>query len=399
MKTLQAGSFLTLENDGSLESLKFTARRLAEHTGSVVKENLNAQSLESLANNLWQKAEYVTRETERRKLQQIFVENFTERFRELKPDVSASTADLVIQSFNSEPSVTHKITTEENSPEPEQSSESPEKRDEFLGIVKTESSFDEPTIGETVVSTITSEATGQTVVQSEPKTNSESVKPENQTIVVVVETPILEVSQLPEKVETTAEKIEAVKPPASVATAPSQHPPSANPVNTLTKAAEAKEPFEFGKCTVSLNLVLLANSGSDNGRKVIVSAVSHNLPPEIEFLEINDGEDLEEIANLVKDKLERFRQTLPVKYIEQLRAAKNKTAKNSSSAPKQRETSAVNAEKSSGGQQSQDTNATTNGNIGQAGETEKANETVPIAPVEVVSQPAAATNNVQLSLF
>ena len=99
MKTLQAGSFLHLENDGSLESLKFTARCLAEHTGSVVKENLNAQSLETLANNLWQKAEYVTRETERRRLQQIFVENFTDRFRELKPDLSVSTADLVIQSL------------------------------------------------------------------------------------------------------------------------------------------------------------------------------------------------------------------------------------------------------------------------------------------------------------
>lgn len=84
MQTLQAGSFLNLENAASVEALKFTVRRLAEHSDSVVKENLNAQSLESLANNLWQKAEYVTRETERRKLQQIFVENFSERFRELK---------------------------------------------------------------------------------------------------------------------------------------------------------------------------------------------------------------------------------------------------------------------------------------------------------------------------
>jgi hypothetical protein len=86
MQTLQAGSFLNLENAASVEALKFTARRLAEHSGSVVKENLNAQSLENLANNLWQKAEYITRETERRRLQQIFVENFSERFRQLKPE-------------------------------------------------------------------------------------------------------------------------------------------------------------------------------------------------------------------------------------------------------------------------------------------------------------------------
>ncbi|HRH40238.1 MAG TPA: hypothetical protein PKY82_01245 [Pyrinomonadaceae bacterium] len=397
MQTLQAGSFLHLENDGSLESLKFTARCLAEHTGSVVKENLNAQSLENLANNLWQKAEYVTRETERRRLQQIFVENFTERFHELKPDVSVSTADLIIQSFNSETVVTDKITAEENSPQPEQVSESLEKSDEFLGIVKTDSSFGEPAPGETVVSTMTSEVTAQAIVQSEPGTNSDSIKAENQTI--AVETPISEISQLPEKAETTEQKIETVKPSASIATAPSQNAPTANQVNTVTKTENAKEPFEFGKCTVNLNLVLLAGSGSDNRRKVIVSAVSHNLPPEIEFLEINDGEDLEQIAKLVKDKLERFRQTLPVKYIEQLRAAKNKTAKTASPTPKQRETSAAIAEKTSDEQQPQSSNAAANNNIGQAGATEKASETVISAPAEVVSQPVAVTNNVQLSLF
>src|SRR5215213_6260871 len=32
------------------------------------------------------KAEYVMRETERRRLHQIFIENFSERFRELKPE-------------------------------------------------------------------------------------------------------------------------------------------------------------------------------------------------------------------------------------------------------------------------------------------------------------------------
>jgi valyl-tRNA synthetase len=71
MQTLQAGSFLNLENDQGVEALKFTARRLAEHSEGVVAENLNAAALENLANNLWEKAEYVARETERRRLKQI----------------------------------------------------------------------------------------------------------------------------------------------------------------------------------------------------------------------------------------------------------------------------------------------------------------------------------------
>lgn len=398
MQTLQAGSFLHLENDGSLESLKFTAHCLAEHTGSVVKENLNAQSLETLANNLWQKAEYVTRETERRRLQQIFVENFTERFRQLKPDFSVSTADLVIQSFNSEKPFNHQTSAEEILPEPKQTSETLEKRDEFLGIVKTDSTFGEPTVGEPVVTTMPSEVTAQNPVQFEPQTNSESVNRDYQTI--ETQTPVSQIDQLQTEDETIIEKVEAVKSPASIATAPSQNPPTANKVQASTKAENTTEPFEFGKCTVSLNLILLAGSGSGNQRRVIISAVSHNLPPDqIEILEISDGEDLDQIAKLVKDKLERFRQTLPVKYIEQLRAAKNKTAKTSATAPKLRETSVASAEKTSGGQQSQGSNTATNENTGQTEAVEKASETVTTAPVEVVSQPVAAANNVQLSLF
>ncbi len=87
MQTLTAGSFLNLENDRAVEALKFTARRLAEHSASVITENLNAASLENLARSLWEKAEYLTREPERRRLQEIFTQNFSERFRDLKPEV------------------------------------------------------------------------------------------------------------------------------------------------------------------------------------------------------------------------------------------------------------------------------------------------------------------------
>ena len=98
MQTLTAGSFLNLENSETVEALKFTARRLAEMTTAVVAENLNAEALKNLANDLWQKAEYVARETERRRLHEIFVENFCERFRELKPEVSkAEITSLEVQ--------------------------------------------------------------------------------------------------------------------------------------------------------------------------------------------------------------------------------------------------------------------------------------------------------------
>ncbi len=160
MQTLTASSFLNLENASTVEALKFTARRLAGHTASVVRENLNAASLENLVNNLWERAECVTRETERRLLHQIFIENFRERFRELKPDVfkaetsglEVSPADSTIENAGSEeqspaPEIIKRggselAATAENVSSSDSAKESaPEveaKKDEFLSFVKTD---------------------------------------------------------------------------------------------------------------------------------------------------------------------------------------------------------------------------------------------------------------------
>ncbi len=163
MQTLTAGSFLNLENDGNVEALKFTARRLAEHTAMVVAENLPPAALANLASNLWVKAEYVSRETERRRLREIFTENFTERFRELKPEIRQ--AENSISEVSSAALTNGNSDLIENAPAPEiveesesqcstaesaslvspqqaEETEAQEKRDEFLGFVKTDEPFD-----------------------------------------------------------------------------------------------------------------------------------------------------------------------------------------------------------------------------------------------------------------
>lgn len=350
MKTLQAGSFLHLENDGSLEALKFTARLLAEHTEKVVKENLNAQSLESLANNLWQKAEYVTRETERRRLQQIFVENFTERFLELKSDFESLTAEIV-DSFNQTTEQvkveTHgeEIITQENALPTKQNSEVEAQKDEFLGLVKTDESFGETAVEEPEVLTKTPEEIKKPVVQTEAETNTEAIKTENES--GVAEMSIPESEEVSQDAESVKEEIKADKLPTIVQNISRPN----NQVKSGTTSPEAKEPFEFGKCTVNLNLVLLPCSNHSASRKAIISTASHHLPPEIEYLEIAEGGDLRKIADLVSEKLARFCQTLPVKYIEQLRTAKTKSAKSNSTAkatiatPPQTVANPTNAEK------------------------------------------------------
>ncbi len=344
MQTLTDGSFLNLENASTVEALKFTAARLAEHTASVVAGKINIPSLNNLASNLWEKAEYVARDTERRQLRQIFVENFVERLCELKPDaratnsVSETTPDSSsTENGDSKQTPETEITGgDENKnapPEDVSSLDGQSATDEFLGFVKSDEPFQDssgerfetpdaaekaplPEVQNPVDSQpVVTEATES--AESEPKTAQESAE-------IAAEKPNLEnqtaelESKLPE-----AKTAEAAKSQTVVA---AKNESASGAVKSGSNAQNSTEPFEFEKCTININLSLLP-AGSDGGtRNIILSAASHGLPPEIDFLEINTGDDLTAITDLVRQKFVRFKQSLPVKYIERLRASKNKLA-------------------------------------------------------------------------
>jgi hypothetical protein len=390
MQTLTAGSFLHLENASTIEALRFTACRLAEYSGSVVAENLTAASLENLANSLWEKAEYLTLDVERRRLQQIFVENFSERFRELKPAVSTienagseeqSPAPEIIERGGSEyPKLAENVSSSDSAKE--SAPEVEEKKDEFLGFVKSGEPFgEEASMAETdEVAT----ATASETPNSDNKLVADEAKP-------------------------LTENPDAAKSQTSVAaTAAESNPPATSAVKNSTQAtaADAVEPFEFGKCTINLNLVLLPCSGEGRERKVIVSATSHKLPPEIDFLEITEGEDWTQIAGLVRDKLARFKQTLPVKYIEQLRASKNKSAKKpattkatTADALSQPAINKANAEKESGEQKAQRTNSIESEKPQHEAAAEKGNSAASTTVATPTVQQSVAANSIQGSLF
>jgi hypothetical protein len=304
MQTLTAGSFLNLESAEKVEALKFTARRLAEHSASVVPSVLNAAALGNLALNLWEKAAYVTRENERQRLRQIFVENFGERFRELKPADAISTEKSVSEiSAADSPKEAAPVAVEGE-------------KDEFLGFVKT----DEPP-SDVSVEENRAQSAGEPEKIEQSGARAETVNSENQ---------IADVTGQAEST-TATENSAAVKTETPPAVAPhvesKPQPVAASAGKPNTQTPNEKEPFEFEKCTINLNVTLMPAEPGKETRKVIVGTVSHNLPPEIDFLEINEGGDLTQIAGLVREKLARFKQTLPVKYIEQLRASKNNSAK------------------------------------------------------------------------
>jgi len=261
MQTLTAGSFLNFENDGAVEALKFTACRLAEHTVTVVTaENLNAASIKNLANNLWNKAEYVTRETERRRLHEIFVENFCERFRELKPEVAQAdnsgsevlsagstigNADLVKQSLapeitecrRSECPTAESVTSV--SPQGE-ATEVEGKRDEFLGFVKTDEPFAATSIAETEAATITAPD------EAAPKNEfvTETSKWENKYVAHGATNSENERVAAVTEVSAENPNVEKSQPAATVATENNSQAVSANK-NSTNAATDTKEPFEF----------------------------------------------------------------------------------------------------------------------------------------------------------
>lgn len=423
MQTLTAGSFLNLENDSTIEALKHTARRLAEHTATVVKENLTRAALENLARQLWEKAEYVTRETERLRLHQIFVENFNERFRELKPEIAEpQNSDSVFTSSEDSAVENHKSAEQPLAPAAARSGEikSPAsvetpaspvsseayateaygKKDEFLGFVGPGEPFDDER-----------EAQAFTTVPeiSQPETRAALIGTPNSANQVAG----ADDSKEPGTAENSNHaKMETTKNSASAA---ENKPTAAAAATTVATASASKsgtgareEPFEFEKCTINLSLTLLPAESGSGKRKAIVGAASHNLPPEIDFLEIGDGADLTQIAALVNDKLARFKQTLPVKYIEQLRQSKNKPAKKSApakttasaatAAPTQPAVNQPKAEKTSGEQKMSEAVKAETAKPQTESATDKGDVTISHATVPSVNQSSAA-NNIQGSLF
>ena len=418
MQTLTAGSFLNLENQGNVEALKFTARRLAEHTAAVVAENLPPAALANLSDNLWEKAEFVARETERRRLREIFTENFTERFRELKPESSLADG-LVSEVLSAASTIENGGSATANAPASEivedgesktaatenASSDSPlqaekievqENCDEFLGYVKTDEPFVAATVEEakTMATTTVSSNVGQKIIQSADSPISETSKSENEQSIA--------------EQDISAEIASAEKsPPSAAAKVPAgnnSQTSNANKTNALEK--DAKEPFEFGRCTINLNLVLLPSSGNSASRKAIISASSHGFAPEIEFLEIKEGENLTEIAELVRGKLAAFKNGLPAKYIEQLRQSKTNRAKKA--APAKASTAAAsdkseadqsNIEKTSGSQTAQSPGSKNGESRTEVAATNETAAAKPSAMPTAVPPSPPAANNLQPSLF
>ena len=266
MQILTSGSFINLENGEKIEQLIFTAKAIAD--SAVQTEGLasSEENNKRLALKIWQGAEYMTREHEQARIQNLFINNFLERLREIAP--------ASVQAANALP---------ENSPV-----ESNAPRDEFLGFVTNaaENEIQEIASKDDAVAENT-EATNPVEIfpPSDETAMAESIqdeKPESGTAKSFE-------SLTGETVETRTiepESGKAIEPKqkteVSIAEVSQTIKAEKSAIGTIT--LPEKEPYCWDDCTITATIQLLPVEAGI--RRAVLSVRTHDFAPQISVVEL-----------------------------------------------------------------------------------------------------------------
>jgi hypothetical protein len=307
MEILSSGSFVNLENQGKIEQLIYTAREIANAavgTDGFVNQEENTKRL---ALEIWQGAEYMTRDHEEAQIKNVFINNFLDRLRELG---GASKMP------NAEPENSAGA-TEENSP-----NEMGATRDEFLGFVGTaevseqegaeQTSPAEENALEAANEGVSAPISNAVTNSPEEKVGDNFVEPDDSLTEATLETENAkpnegesqETNQLSESGE--AENIQV----------------EANPKQNFGAITlPEKEPYQFDKCTVTATIQLLP---TDAGiRRAVLSVRTHDFAPQISVVELNDGATPAQLLPALESAFERYKTDLPVKVMDKMKKEKS----------------------------------------------------------------------------
>lgn len=287
MEILSAGAFINLENQEKIEQLKFTAAELANAAMETEGFAGDEESGRRLALEFWQGLEYMCRETEELAIKNIFTNHFLDRLRELRPIHPTATIEL--------PQDQAQIVTQ-----PIDDDIKPV--DEFLGVVETtdnemiQTEADETSIQTKDFSILENDSSQEREVRTTENNSSESV--ENQSSPA---------EEQPEKVAQAQEKSVEAKTTISNLTLPE------------------KEPYQWGKCTVTATIQLLpAGDDGATSRKAVLSVRTHDFAPQISLVELAGNNLTAEIAPELEKVLAKYQSDLPAKVMDKLK--KEKTA-------------------------------------------------------------------------
>lgn len=333
MQILTSGSFVSLDNQEKIDQLVFTAKAIADSAIETDGFQTGEENNKRLALEIWQGADYMTREHERARVQNIFVGNFLDRLREITPIVAATNES----SENSETAATEVS-----------SAELDESKDEFLGFVTTETETLE--VGNADQISRNAEALNsdenlppntETVEEfhketAEPETNylAEILTAETSAENSIAETPEIETAQ-PEIIESVGAKQE---PENKISDVP-QTVKSEKPAIVAISLPE-KEPYRFDDCTVTAMVQLLPTD--DGKRRAVVSVRTHDFAPQISVIELEGEAMPEKLAPALFAAFERYKTDLPVKVMDKMKREKT-TGKKQASNKSNVETKAIQA--------------------------------------------------------
>lgn len=316
MQILPSGSFINLDNGEKIEQLIFTAKTIADSAVETEGFTSSEENNQSLALEIWQGAEYMTREHERTRIQNLFVGNFLERLREVAPAPAQAANDA---------QETVESGAAENSPVEANAS-----KDEFLGFVSSAAANEIQEIAvESDYVAENTEATSPTEIFASSDEAAASIQNSARETVESVE------SLTSETIETQTVKPEsdnAIEPKREIET------PIAEVSQTVKAESSAigaitlpeKEPYRWEDCLVTATIQLLPIEAGM--RRVVVSVKTHDFAPQISLAELIGAEAAtpENLVRSLGEAFEKYKTDLPVKVMDKMKREKSSGKKQTS---------------------------------------------------------------------
>jgi hypothetical protein len=297
MEILSSGSFINLENQEKIEQLKSTAVELANAAMETEGFVNDEESGRRLALEFWQGLEYMCRESEEAAIKNIFLNHFLDRLREFRP---VQTAALIELPQNS--ALGSDLAADENETKPE---------DEFLGVIDTNADEEISIEGnQAAVEEDSNQAEEISTSATFADRQAEVKTTENVSTDTASET-ASSASEIEEKVEPSPENTAEAK------------------TSLGNLSLPEKEPYQFGKCTVTATIQLLPEDGGGaTTRRAVLSVRTHDFAPQISMVELTAGNNLTaELMPELEKVLVKYKTDLPAKVMDKLRKEKTSAKK------------------------------------------------------------------------
>lgn len=331
MQILNGGSFVNLDSAEKIGQLVFTAKQIA-HTATETEGFVNDEANNrQIALDIWQGAEYMTREHEEAQVKNIFVKNFIEELRELK-NANQISRESVSNHANA--------TETEETNKPVNSVITADERDEFLGFVaptETEERADSAVQNETSPVAAREETENHIedfkIDSSEPETDvSGEAASDFQSEAVAADLPEKPPTEMESEISTESS---SVNPPTIQTVEDSDARQTSTAAQTAVGAIALpeKEPYQFDKCTVTATIQLLPIEADATRRKIVLSVRTHDFAPQISVVETAKETTSAEILPALERAFETYRSNLPLKVMDKLKREKS-GAKRQSTASK-----------------------------------------------------------------